>query len=192
MSFASLCAFNYAYLVSFLSKCHAKNRQEVLAVRTSYSEEVLALLSCSRKEVLAVSRTQAQATLNQPQEELLLANAKKVSCIIFGLYCIHERGGADGHCRYPARSFIFNSDAQTKQMRVKSINTCTCKTAHDNPYCKQPLIQKRYLQCTRDKRSSSKSICYSGDFVIAAFLSTYFTVILAAFQMLFVIMGSLL
>ena len=97
MSFASLCAFNYAYLVSFLSKCHAKNRQEVLAVRTSYSEEVL-----------AVSRTQAQATLNQPQEELLLANAKKVSCIIFGLYCIHERGGVDGHCRYPARSFIFN------------------------------------------------------------------------------------
>ena len=81
---------------------------------------------------------------------------KKVSCIIFGLYCIHERGGADGHCRYPARSFIFNSDAQTKQMRVKSINTCTCKTAHDNPYCKQPLIQKRYLQCTRDKREISR------------------------------------
>ena len=85
-------------------------------------------------------------------------DAKRSSwaCIIFGLYCIHERGGADVHCRYPARSFIFNSDAQTKQMPVKSINTCTCKTAHDNPYCKQPLIQKWYLQCTRDKREISR------------------------------------
>ena len=51
---------------------------------------VLAPLSCNRKEVLAVSRTQAQATRNQQQEELLLADAKKSSCacIIFGLYCI--------------------------------------------------------------------------------------------------------
>ena len=32
----SLCVFTYAYPVSFLSKCHAKNRKEVLAVRTSY------------------------------------------------------------------------------------------------------------------------------------------------------------
>ena len=90
MSFASLRVFTYAYPVSFLSKCHAKNRKEVLAVRTSYRKEVLALLSCSRKEVLAVSRTQAQATRNQPQEELLLADAKRSSCacIIFGLYCI--------------------------------------------------------------------------------------------------------
>ena len=101
MSFASLCVtFTYAYPVSFLSKCHAKNCKEVLAVRTSYRKEVLALLSCSckevlallscsRKEVLAVSRTQAQATRNQPQEELLLADAKRRSCacIIFGLYC---------------------------------------------------------------------------------------------------------
>ena len=93
MSFASLCVFTYAYPraypVSFLSKCNAKNRKEVLAVRTSYHKEVLALLSCSRKEVLAVSRTQAQATRNQPQEELLLADAKRSSCacIIFWLYC---------------------------------------------------------------------------------------------------------
>ena len=67
----------------------AKNRKEVLVVRTSYRKEVLAPLSCSRKEVLAVSRTQAQATCNQPQEELLLADAKRSSCacIIFGLYC---------------------------------------------------------------------------------------------------------
>ena len=146
MSFASLCAFNYAYPVSFLSKCHAKSRKEVLVVRTSYRKEVLALFLCSREEVLAVSRTQAQ----DPQS----AEAKRSSCacIIFGLYCIHERGGTDVHCRYPARSFIFNSDIETKQMLIKSINTCTCKTAHDNPYCKQPLIQKRYLQCTRDKR----------------------------------------
>ena len=85
MSFASLCVFTYAYHpVSFLSKCHTKNRKGVLAVRTSYRKEVLALLSCSRKEVLAVSRTQAQATCNQPQE-LLLADAKRSSCecIIF-------------------------------------------------------------------------------------------------------------
>ena len=90
MSFASLRVFTYAYPVSFLSKCHAKNRKEVLAVRTSYRKEVLALLSCSRTEVLAVSRTRAQATCNQPQEELLLADAKRSSCacIIFGLYCI--------------------------------------------------------------------------------------------------------
>ena len=88
MSFASLRVFTYAYPVSFLSKCHAKSRKEVLAVRTSYRKEVLALLSCSRKEVLPVSRTQAQATSNQPQEELLLADAKRSSCacIIFGLY----------------------------------------------------------------------------------------------------------
>ena len=86
------------------------------------------------------------------------ADAKRSSCacIIFGLYCIHERGGADVHHRYPARSFIFNSDAEAKQMPVKSINTCTCKTAHNNPYCKQPLLQKRYLQCTRDKREISR------------------------------------
>ena len=92
MSFASLCVFTYAYPVSFLSKCHAKNRKEVLAVRTSYRKEVLALLSCSRKEVLAVSRTQAQETRNQPQEELLLADAKRSSCacIIFGLYCMTD------------------------------------------------------------------------------------------------------
>ena len=69
MSFASLCAFTSAYPVSFFSKCHAKNRKEVLAVRTSYRKEVLALSSSSRKEVLAVSRTQAQATHNHPQEE---------------------------------------------------------------------------------------------------------------------------
>ena len=89
MSFASLCVFTYAYLVSFLSKCHAKNRKEVLVVRTSYRKEVLALLTCSRKEVLAVFRTQAQATRNQPQEELLLVDVKRSSCvcIIFGLYC---------------------------------------------------------------------------------------------------------
>ena len=88
MSFASLRVFTYAYPVSFLSKCHAKNRKEVLAVRTSYHKEVPGLLSCSHKEVLAVSRTQAQATRNQPQEELLLADAKRSSCacIIFGLY----------------------------------------------------------------------------------------------------------
>ena len=41
----------------------------------------------------------------------------------------------------------------------------------------------------------SKSICYRTDFVIAGFIiarfiSTYFTVILPGFQMLFVIMGS--
>ena len=35
------------------------------------------------------SRTQAQVTRNQPQEELLLADAERSSCacIIFGLYC---------------------------------------------------------------------------------------------------------
>ena len=77
------------YPVSFLSKCHHKNRKEVLAVQTSYRKEVLALLSCNCKEVLAVSRTQAQATRNQPQE-LLLADTKRSSCvcIIFGLYCM--------------------------------------------------------------------------------------------------------
>ena len=36
----------------------------------------------------------------------------------------------------------------------------------------------------------SKSIRYSGDFVIARFVSTYFTVVLPGFQMLFVITGS--
>ena len=36
----------------------------------------------------------------------------------------------------------------------------------------------------------SKSIRYSGDFVIAGFVSIYFTVILSGFQMLFVITGS--
>ena len=36
----------------------------------------------------------------------------------------------------------------------------------------------------------SKSIRYSGDFVIAEFVSPYFTVILPGFQMLFVITGS--
>ena len=79
-------AFSLARTVSFLSKYNCK---EVLAVRTSYRKEVLALLSCNRKEVLAVSRTQAQVTRNQPQEELLLADAKRSSCvcIIFGLYC---------------------------------------------------------------------------------------------------------
>ena len=35
----------------------------------------------------------------------------------------------------------------------------------------------------------SKSIRYSGDFVIAGFVSTYFIVILPGFQMLFVITG---
>ena len=35
----------------------------------------------------------------------------------------------------------------------------------------------------------SKSIRYSGDFVIAGFVSTYFTVILPGFQMLFVVTG---
>ena len=83
MSFASLCVFTYVYPVLFLSK----NHKEVLAVRKSYRKEVLALLSCNRKEVLAVSRTQAQVIRNQPQEELLLADAKRSSCacIIFGL-----------------------------------------------------------------------------------------------------------
>ena len=48
-----------------------------------------ALLPRNRKEVLAVSMTQAQATRKQAQEELLLADAKRTSCacIIFGLYC---------------------------------------------------------------------------------------------------------
>ena len=36
----------------------------------------------------------------------------------------------------------------------------------------------------------SKSIHYSGDFVIAGFVSIYFTEILPGFQMLFVITGS--
>ena len=67
----------------------SKNRKEALAVRTSYRKEVLSFLSYNHKEVLAVSRTQAQATRKQPQEELLLADAKRSSCacIIFGLYC---------------------------------------------------------------------------------------------------------
>ena len=67
----------------------AKNRKDVLAVQTSYRRGVLTLLSCSRKEVLAVSRTQAQVTRNQQQEEPLLPDAKRSSCacIIFGLYC---------------------------------------------------------------------------------------------------------
>ena len=34
------------------------------------------------------------------------------------------------------------------------------------------------------------TIRYRGDFVIAGFVSTYFTVILSGFQMLFVITGS--
>ena len=37
----------------------------------------------------------------------------------------------------------------------------------------------------------SKSIHYSGDFVIVGFVSTYFTVIVPGFHMLFVITGSL-
>ena len=36
----------------------------------------------------------------------------------------------------------------------------------------------------------SKSVRYGGSFVIAGFVSTYFTVILLGFQLLFVIMGS--
>ena len=36
----------------------------------------------------------------------------------------------------------------------------------------------------------SKSIRYSGDFIMVGFISTYFTVILLGFQMLFVITGS--
>ena len=36
----------------------------------------------------------------------------------------------------------------------------------------------------------SKSIRYSGDFVIVGFVSTYFTVILPGFEILFVITGS--
>ena len=93
MSFASTYfAFSLTRTLSRSFQCHAKNRKEVLAVRTSYRKEVLALLTFSRKEVLAVSRTQAQATRNQPQEELLLADAKRSSraCIIFGLYCNSE------------------------------------------------------------------------------------------------------
>ena len=38
----------------------------------------------------------------------------------------------------------------------------------------------------------TKSIRYKGDFVIAGFVSTYFTVILPGFQMFFIITGSLL
>ena len=86
MSFASLCVLLTRTLSCSFQIIPEKIRKEV---RTSYRKEVLAPLSCSRKEVLAVSRTQAQATRNQPQEELLLADAKRSSCacIIFGLYC---------------------------------------------------------------------------------------------------------
>ena len=91
MSFASLkFAFSLTCtLFHSFQSVTAKNRKEDIAVRTSYRKEVLALLSCSCKEVLVVSRTQAQATRNQLQEELLLADAKIISCacIIFGVYC---------------------------------------------------------------------------------------------------------
>ena len=49
------------------------------SVTAKNRKEVLALLSCNRKEVVAGSRTRAQPTRNQPQEELL-ANAKRSSC----------------------------------------------------------------------------------------------------------------
>ena len=78
MSLTSPLSFHFAYHVSVLQSVTAKDRKEVLVVRTSY-----------RKEDLAVSRTQAKkATRNQPQEEVL-AGAKRSSCecIIFGLYC---------------------------------------------------------------------------------------------------------
>ena len=69
LSLRSLCVFTYTYPVSFLRK------------------EVLALLSCNRKEVLAVSRTQAQATRNQPQEEVFLRMQKEVLARALFLGC---------------------------------------------------------------------------------------------------------
>ena len=139
MSFASPCAFNYAYPVSFLSVSRKEPQRSSCAFIMQPQRR-----SCGFQD----------SSSSDPQS----VNAKRSSCacISFWLYCIHERGAANVHCRYPAQSFIFNSDAETKQMLVKSINTCTCKTAHHNPYCKQLLIQKRYLQCTRDKREISR------------------------------------
>ena len=69
------------------------NRKEVLALFFMQPQRSSCAFSCNRKEVLAVSRTQAQATRNQPQEELLLADAKRSSClcIIFELYCKYSK-----------------------------------------------------------------------------------------------------
>ena len=40
--------------------------------------------------------------------------------------------------------------------KKSTIRHLTIFSTHDNPYCKQPLIQKRYLQCTREKREISR------------------------------------
>ena len=87
MSFPSLWVFTYTHPVSFLSMCHHKEPEEVVAVRPSYLKEVLALLSFKHKEILGVSKTRAQAARNQPQEELLLVDIKEVLAHALSLGC---------------------------------------------------------------------------------------------------------
>ena len=72
MSQASLCVFTSCTLSRSFQSVTAKNRKEVLVVRTSY-----------HKEDLAVSRTQAQATRNQPKEELLAAQKEVLVRALF-------------------------------------------------------------------------------------------------------------
>ena len=69
------------YPVSFLSKCHCKEPQ-----RSACSSNILPQRSS------CVSRTQAQATRNQPQEDLILSDAKRSSCacIIFGRAALYK------------------------------------------------------------------------------------------------------
>ena len=92
MFFVSLCVTFHLRISCFVPfkvslQSTAENRKEVLVVQTSYRKEVLELLSCSRKEVIGVSRIQAQAARNQPQEELLLSDAKKVLAHALFLGC---------------------------------------------------------------------------------------------------------
>ena len=89
MSFASLCFSLTLTLSHSFQSVTAKKRKEVLGVRHPIPQTSSCAFIMQPQEVLAVSWTQAQATRNPQQEELLLVDAKRSSraCTISGPQC---------------------------------------------------------------------------------------------------------
>ena len=83
MSFASLRVFTYAYPVLFLSKWHAKNRKEVLAVQTSYRKKFLRFYHAAAKKFLRFPGLKVKRPAISRKNFFLQTQKEVLACALF-------------------------------------------------------------------------------------------------------------
>ena len=88
MSFASLCVFTYAYPVSFLSKCHTKNRKEVLGFEHPTAKKFLRFYHAAAKKFLRFPGLKLKQPAISRKKNFFLPRQKEVlaRALFLGIY----------------------------------------------------------------------------------------------------------